>query len=383
MNKRILLSIAYFYPHIGGYENYIYELYSRINHEFDTDVLVFDCHQNESFESYNGFQIYRMESWGLFGGVYPVPKITLNNLKIINNILKNDYLFVNTHTRFFLSSFLGLMIAKLKNTILIHTEHGSGNVIFLNTFVSLISKIYDFTLGKLIIKSANVNIGISKASCEFLKIMGAKNTYLINNGIDINLFVKKETNLKEELGIPQNYRIITFIGRLIYSKGVQDLIKVFKELKKDHSNTKLIIVGDGNYRKELEIIANDDKNIMFLGNRNDIPDILSITDVFVNPSYSEGLPTSILEAISVGVPIVATNVGGTKEIFSNEMGYLIDKNNEMLLESIVKIIESDFNHIDHSVGKKYIEKYSWDKIATKFLDVIEIIQDKAYKPVKK
>ena len=96
------------------------------------------------------------------------------------------------------------------------------------------------------------------------------------------------------------------------------------------------------FKSTLIRLANNDKDILFLGLRNDIVNILSITDVLVNPSYSEGLPTSILEAASIGVPVVATDVGGTKEIFINEMGFLINLDDKKSLsESIMKLLESE------------------------------------------
>ena len=140
---------------------------------------------------------------------------------------------------------------------------------------------------------------------------------MVPNGVDTSIFKKKKTDLKKRLGIPSDYKIITYVGRLIYAKGVQDLISVFPKIKEKCPKTKLLIVGEGDYRGELEKLGNKDKDILFLGQRDDIVDILNITDVFVNPSYSEGLPTTVLEAAAVGVPIVATDVGGTREIISN------------------------------------------------------------------
>ncbi|BDZ69006.1 hypothetical protein GCM10025860_24540 [Methanobacterium ferruginis] len=267
---------------------------------------------------------------------------------------------------------MGLIITKLKSTSLIHTEHGVGPIVFNNYFINLISYIYDKLFGKFIIKHANVNIGISEASCNFLKDMGGKNVHLVHNGVNSNKFIKT-IDLRKDFMVFQEYKIITFIGRLIYAKGVQDLIEAFISLNKSIPNIKLLIVGDGNYRIQLEKLAENHKNIHFLGIRTDIAEILSITDIFVNPSYSEGLPTSILEAASVGIPVVVTDVGGTKEIFIDEMGILIEKNNsEDIKKGIRNILENNKKQLSPEIVREYIKSnYDWDIITKRFLKIVK------------
>jgi glycosyltransferase involved in cell wall biosynthesis len=372
MEKKVLICAAYFYPHIGGYERYINGLYSRLGPNIQVDILVSDFQGNDNFEKLNGMDIYRLDSICLIGNMYPIPKINFRNLKILRNIIKNDYIFVNTHTRFFTLSFLGFLISKLKDTKLIHTEHGMGAIVFDNYFVNLFSNIYDRVIGKMIIRRADINIGISKASCEFLEDMGANNVYLVQNGVDTNFFKKKGNDLRERLKISEEYKVITFTGRLIYAKGVQDLINCFFILKTTDIPVKLLIVGDGSYRNNLEKLSNNDEDILFLGLREDIVDILNITDILVNPSYSEGLPTSILEAASVGIPIIATDVGGTKEMFMDKMGFLIkEKDTKKLLESLIKSLEVDDDQFRELRRKYIIENYDWEKIADSYLKILK------------
>jgi len=179
--------------------------------------------------------------------------------------------------------------------------------------------------------------------------------------------------LKENLRIPDNYKIITFTGRLIYAKGVQDLIDSFFSIKNLGMPIKLIIVGDGPYRSNLEKFSSNDKDILFLGLRDDIVDILSITDVLVNPSYSEGLPTSILEASSIGVPVIATDVGGTKEIFIDEMGFLIRPNDKnALLKAMISILKSEDSQLNRDIRRNHVKNnFDWKQIANKFLNILK------------
>ncbi|MGZ7047619.1 MAG: glycosyltransferase family 4 protein [Methanobacterium sp.] len=369
--EKVLISVGHFYPHIGGHEKYVLELYSRLTDKFDVDVLVSDFEGNSTFERYKGLNINRLDSWCLLGNTYPIPKITRNNYKILKKILSKEYLFINIHTRFFFMAFVGYLLSKIKKTKLIHTEHGTGTAIYENRIVELISYIFDITLGSIIVKGSELTIGVSEASSRFLEKLGSKRVFLIPNGVDTDFVREKPNNLRNSLKIKDNDIVITFIGRLVYSKGVQDLIKAFKLL--ENKKLKLIIVGDGAYSEELQKLAGIDENILFLGYRKDIPEILSITDIFVNPSHYENVSTSILEAASVYCPIVATNVGGTKELFIEEMGYLVaEKDPNDIANAINKIILNESNILNPQKTRKHIiNNYSWTRISKKFVKIIE------------
>ncbi|MDP3034265.1 MAG: glycosyltransferase family 4 protein [Methanobacteriaceae archaeon] len=369
---KILVCAAHFYPHVGGYEKYILELYSRIIEQFEVYILVSDFEKNSIFEEYYGLNIIRLDSWCFLGNTYPIPKLSIKNYKTLKKILNNDYLFINTHTRFFFMSLLGYMISKIKKTELIHTEHGIGTAVYKNKTIETSSYIYDKTLGPLIVRGSKFTIGISKASEDFLKKLGSKKSFIIPNCVDTTNFCEKQSHLKNSLNINKNSTIITFVGRLTYPKGVQDLIQAFYILKQKKLDLKLLIVGDGTYLSKLQKLADNNPNIIFLGKRNDIPEILNITDIFVNPSHYEGLPTSVLEAASVGVPIVATNVGGTKEMFIKEMGYLVDeKDPNGLASSIKKIIENK-SKVNSQMSREHILKnYCWQKKSEEFIQIIK------------
>lgn len=369
---KILVCAAHFYPHVGGYEKYILELYSRVIEKFEVYILVSDFEKKPNFEVYNGLNIIRLDSWCFLGNTYPIPKLSMKNYKSLKKILNNDYLFINTHTRFFFISLLGYMISKIKKTELIHTEHGIGTAVYNNKTVEASSYLYDKTLGPLIVSGSKFTIGISKASKVFLKKLGSEKSFIIPNCVDTTNFCEKQNHLKDSLNINKNSTIITFVGRLTYPKGVQDLIQAFYILEQKKLDLKLLIVGDGTYLAKLQKLADKNPNIIFLGKRNDIPEILNITDIFVNPSHYEGLPTSVLEAASVGVPIVATNVGGTKEMFIKEMGYLVDeKDPNGLASSIKKLIENK-SKVNSRMSREHILKnYCWQKKSAEFIQIIK------------
>jgi glycosyltransferase involved in cell wall biosynthesis len=134
------------------------------------------------------------------------------------------------------------------------------------------------------------------------------------SGVDIQKFIKTESNIRTELGISKDSIIFTCITRLIWEKGIRELLVAFDKLIKLHPECKLILVGwpdiDNPQHIPLSYFNSwkDSTHVFFLGKRKDISSILSGSDIYIYPSYyREGIPRSILEALSIGLPILTTN----------------------------------------------------------------------------
>ena len=134
--KRILVFASYFYPHKGGSEKYIYELYRRLvkDKNFDVDIFTNNTEDVSEFEKLDGLNIYRVSCYHILGRTYPIPK-PFPSFRLLKRLSKNDYSFVNTQTRFWISSFYGYLFSKITKTKLIHTEHGTRHTEFDSFFV--------------------------------------------------------------------------------------------------------------------------------------------------------------------------------------------------------------------------------------------------------
>lgn len=159
--------------------------------------------------------------------------------------------------------------------------------------------------------------------------------------------------LRSKLGINFKEFVVGFVGRLSNEKGVDILLHAVGKVLERGNNLKLILVGDGNERKKLERIVQDlniETRVVFTGSTNHVKDYLAIFDVYVQPSRSEGLPLSILEAMSAGVPVIAADVGGISYAIRNlETGLLIPPENP---ESIADAI--DFLRVNRELREKFI-----------------------------
>lgn len=152
---------------------------------------------------------------------------------------------------------------------------------------------------------------------------------VIHNGVDPNkgLSAEQRSQLRSELGIQEGDFVLGVVGSLYEVKGHLYLLDAFKEVLRSYPNTKLLVIGQGDLEEALKSKAVEwkiERHVSFLGLRNDVPRLLSALDIFVLPSLSEGLSIALSEAMSAGIPVIASNVGGNPEIIvDGETGYLV------------------------------------------------------------
>jgi len=176
----------------------------------------------------------------------------------------------------------------------------------------------------------------------------------LSNGVDLEsnfnpalIDQNYMSELKNELNIKPDDIVFSFIGRLVEEKGVIELLTAFGELRKRYSNIKLLLIGDLPESERDVTAINEIKRLMnqegicALGFRDDINQLLSLSDVFVLPSYREGLPRSIIESMAMENAIIATNIRGCREQVFEENGLLVDRrSSEQLASAMESMIEN-------------------------------------------
>jgi glycosyltransferase involved in cell wall biosynthesis len=246
---------------------------------------------------------------------------------------------------------VGSLAAKLsrQRPKVIYTVHGWVFKESLNPIVKLayflIEKVFaGFKDYFICLSDLDRQIGINS------KITPINKVATIYNGLDLpdNYFFDKETALSK-LNIQPNGRlVIGTIANFYATKGLPYLIEAVKILNDDYKLPILaVIIGEGELRPELERQITDLKlqdKIILTGSINDASKYLKAFDIAVMSSVKEGLPYFILEAMSAGLPIVATKVGGIPEIVSDdENGFLIESKNPIALAEKIKVLAEDIN----------------------------------------
>lgn len=152
---------------------------------------------------------------------------------------------------------------------------------------------------------------------------------VIYNGVDTEAFLKdRDSALANELGLdPEDFVLLT-IARLHPCKGHEDLLSALRQIKSDHPTIRAMFCGgDRGTESRLRELAKEcglESDIIFLGERSDIAELLALCDLVVHPSHEEGFSNAILEAMAAGKPVVATDVGGAAEaIVEGETGMLV------------------------------------------------------------
>lgn len=169
----------------------------------------------------------------------------------------------------------------------------------------------------------------------------------IYTGIEIKNFdISIDNNKKrKELKIPINDYTIGCVGNLRKEKGQKYLIIALAKVLKNFPNTILLLIGDGNQRKLLEQLIDNLEirgKVLFLGTRQDIPEILKILDIFVNSSLYEGMSNAIMEAMAAKCAIVASNIPSNRELIENKKsGLLIPaKDSQKLANAIIELLKN-------------------------------------------
>jgi glycosyltransferase involved in cell wall biosynthesis len=213
-------------------------------------------------------------------------------------------------------------------------------------------------------------ITVSKTTSQQLTWMGLqKRISIIANGTRINPLPSKENILilRKHLGLPQQGKIVCFVGRLSPQKGINSLIKIIHRIIGCDDNVSFIIVGDGEQMPTLQLIAYEYPGKVFLfGKQADVSDFYDAADIFLLTSITEGLPMTIIEAFAHGLPAVATRVGGVPEIVLDGVNGLLcaPSDVEKLSQDTLDILHNDKLHARFSKQARKIaeETYSLEQM---------------------
>lgn len=176
--------------------------------------------------------------------------------------------------------------------------------------------------------------------------------------------------------------IVGFVGRLTEVKGIYNLVDIANQVSEINKKIKFVVIGEGILRNYIEnqIKLNKLDNIKLLGFKNDIENYMPYFDILVMPSNMEGIPLTILEAMSCGVPCAGSNVGGIPEIINEKIGFLYDNSDIKELISKLNYIEknrSKLNSLKENCFKEFSTKWNMKNVIQKYKNQYEKI--KSYK----
>ncbi len=288
-------------------------------------------------------------------------------------IKKNCYDLVHTHTPV-ASTYVRLACRKLKNVKVFYTAHGFH---FFNGAPYKNWLMY-YPIERYLSKYTDVLITINKEDYKRASkaFKAGKVHYIPGIGLDVteisNVMVDKSLKRKE-IGVPEQATVILSVGELNKNKNHEIIIKAISKIKNPHIY--YVICGKGEMEKYLRNLSNElgvEDRVMLLGYRSDIAEILKVVDLFVFPSYREGLPVSLMEAMAAGLPIICSNIRGNSDLIENHKGgYLVDPNNMNAFAKYIELfIERSDKISDMSLyNKEKVKNYSISNIINKMKEI--------------
>lgn len=338
----------------GGAETLIMNLYRNIDRtKFQFDFLTFKegVFDKEILEL--GGKIYRISyvnDVGHFGYQKELDRFFSDH---------QSYKIVHSHMDK-MSGYVLKSAAKYKIPVRIahsHSTKSEGHII---------NRVYKWFAGRLLLNNLTNKVACSKLAGNWLFNGKSNDIYIVKNGIDLGKFSYSEDirqAIRNELEIDEKTLAIGHVGRFSHPKNHAFLLEIFFELLKTRPNCKLVLVGEGKLRKEIEKKAANlgiaDK-VFFLGLKENIHEIMQAFDVFCFPSLYEGFPVTLIEAQALGLPcLISENISKEISICKNNVSFVELGKASVWVEKINKI-NNKYSFSDPQFSNNLVKSEGYD-----------------------
>jgi len=362
----------FFYPFLGGTENYLLDLSKRLAKKNDVFIVTSQLEGTKAYEEYMGIRIYRLPSMvfkklpSFLPPPFALPMGFGYHFSRICAKEKPD--IVHLHNRFspnFDSIIFWKRLLGLPLFLNIHNSRPIG----INAQTDFFGGLYDDTIGRLIMESCDRIIANSRYSLNVTvpdDYPKAKQE-VIYNGIDTKMYKKKKSHIKDELGCEH---LLLSVGRLLPQKGLEYLIRALPDIDADYH---YLMMGEGPEKENLRALVNKlglEKRVTIMGK---VPDSRKIecysdADIFVHPSLYEPFGIVLVEAMATECAVVSTKVGGIPEVVG-DAGILVEPKQSKQIADAIETIANDRKLMARfkKKGRKRTETiFDWDIIAGQF-----------------
>jgi len=361
----VVIMVTYTHPYIGSGIGVIAKFQAEYLASRGQNITLISSNipQTTKMFVFNGVTYIKAPALALLERLHiPVP-ILFFNRSVISAIRNTDILHV--HDILYPSSFIAAFLAKFYKKRVVLTQH-IPHVQYSNKIIDTIEKIAFHTIGKLTLWASDTaivyNMHIEKWMRQY-----KKEVHYLPNGVDFQLFSKpteqEKRAIREKYNLPVNIFIVLFVGRFVPKKGFDILYNA-----KDPSYL-LVFVGGGIIPEYIQ----SDSSVRIMGPlpQEELAMMYKASDIFILPSYGEGFPLSIQEAMATGLPIITSKHNNLDQILDSPFITYIDIT-EVEIKSAIKKIQSDpvlqknMGEYSRKIAK---ENYSWEKNTTDLVDI--------------
>lgn len=305
----------------GGAERVAAEVYGRLVAEADIDLTVVSVirpgHQPVTIPGVKVVAFAGNDLSGVVGAELLLSRGLGRQVRRLHRQVRPDVIHANgLH---FQGSIVAARLARRTGTPLVTTAH-LGDLSALSPKLRIGGTVWDQTFGRYVVGASTTMVAVSSAVAEHVSTLGADNsgTVVALNGVDHGVY---HTRGRRPVGDQSPLRAV-FIGRLIDNKGPHIALDGLARARAAGADVTLDVLGDGPIRDRLHDLAvehNLGAAVTFAGHVDDIAGRLRQADVLLRPSYTEGLPLAVLEAMACGVPVICSTVPGNTEIVAHDV----------------------------------------------------------------
>jgi len=368
----------FYKPSIGGVEQVVEELGKRqLKNGNEVHVFTSDWDKHsrikKKYEIINGIHVHRCYHFfkvANFASFWP---------SVFFKLLEQNFDIIHTHVFGHPHVFFAGLAGKIKGSKLVHTTHCPWTDSNRSFMGNLLLRLTYSTFSKIALNWQDKIIAITPWEVDFIKKYTNKEINIIPNGVDSLLFKRVKNNkFKERCKIKG--KMVLFFGRFNITKGPDKLVLAAREILKERKDINFIFVGpDEGIKGKVIKMSSGIKEIKILDpirDREKVAEMYQAADVYVLPSFREGLPLTLIEALASGIPVIASPVNGVPyEIKDNYNGFFVDYGDiKNLKKRIIEVLDNKKIAERFKRNNKITaRKYDWDKIEKKTRELYDTI----------
>lgn len=318
MPPRICMVCPQFAPTIGGAEQQAEDLARELQRRgSDVFVLTQSLPGAARWEDLRGLEVFRAIAGLRFGFVFGLAYLA-STLRFLWR-KRRDYDLIHCHT-LYLHTVAAVLVARAcgkKVLVKVACTRDYGDL-------AVLGRMAGASLLLAVLRRADLFVAISSEVAAELRGAGVPESRirLVPNFVDVDHYrpAAEKGRLRRELLLPEGVAIVLFAGRLTPQKGLPHLLEAWSRLAARRRGALLVLLGDGSAAADLKAAGSRlgiAASVRFAGATDNVRDYLQAADLFVLPSLSEGMPNALLQAMACGLPCVATNIGGARDMISD------------------------------------------------------------------
>ncbi len=374
-----ILMLSWEYPPrvVGGIARVVHDLSHRLYQDgHEVTVVTYRDGDVPYFENDKGVNVHRVDNFMIHPNNFIdwVMQLNFNMIAKVSELIAKGEKFDVIHAHDWLTAYAGKTLKSAYHLSLISTIHATeaGRNSGINDETQ---KYINDTEWMLTYESSEVIVNSNYMKNELQRLFGLpyEKINVVPNGVNINLFqdVERDYDFRRRYAM-DNEKIILFMGRLVYEKGIQNLIAAMPKILANYHDSKLVICGKGGMINELRNQANRlglGNKVYFAGymNAKNVQKMYKCADVSVFPSTYEPFGIVALEAMLSGTPIVVSDIGGLNEIVDHGINGMKSYagNANSLADSILTLLfdQKLCNTVVKNAQSKVKKDYNWQKIA--------------------